>query len=98
MASHPTFTVISLARDMQSSVMALITRQGTFHRVRDCAILADPMRAVQRLRVPRMPQRPDALSSARRGQRKQPSRVTTESSQPPTHLHHARALHTYSRP
>ena len=41
MPSPPTLTVISLGGGVQSSVMALISSEGAFDRVPDCAIFAD---------------------------------------------------------
>ncbi len=41
MNAPPTLTVLSLGGGVQSSVMALMAREGAFGRVPDCAIFAD---------------------------------------------------------
>ena len=75
MHSPPTFTVISLGGEVQSSVMALMASQGAFGRAPDCAIFGrHPLAAAQRLRAPGMAGRPIELPPARRGQRAKPPR------------------------
>ena len=46
MHAPPTSTVISLSGGVQSSVMALMAREGAFDRTPDCAIFADGRRAL----------------------------------------------------
>ena len=46
MHAPPTSTVISLGGGVQSSVMALMAREGAFDRTPDCTIFADGCRAL----------------------------------------------------